>query len=132
LDLKARKPVGPRKVLLNGGVDFSKQPIWIEGPHIYKRNGWYYLMCAEGGTGPHHSQVILRARSVWGRYQPAAHNPILTQRDLDPQRPDPLTNAGHADLVQGTDGSWWATFLATRTYADGQYNTGRETFLLPV
>lgn len=132
LDLKARQPVGPRKILVNGGVDFSKKPIWIEGPHIYKLNGWYYLMCAEGGTGPNHSQVILRSRSVWGPYEPGPHNPILTQRDLDPHRPDPITNAGHADLVQGPDGSWWATFLATRTYDDGQYNTGRETFLLPV
>ena len=43
---------GPRKVLVDGGVEPSKNPIWIEGPHIYKRAGWYYLSCAEGGTGP--------------------------------------------------------------------------------
>jgi xylan 1,4-beta-xylosidase len=50
IDLSAHKLVGPRKVLLNGGVDFAKKPIWIEGPHLYRRAGWYYLMCAEGGT----------------------------------------------------------------------------------
>src|SRR5690606_6404920 len=94
--------------------------------------GWYYLVCAEGGTGPNHSQVVLRSRDVWGPYVPFAGNPILTQRDLPPDRPAPITNAGHADLVQGPDGSWWATFLATRTYEDIHYNTGRETFLLPV
>jgi xylan 1,4-beta-xylosidase len=131
-DANGRKLVGPRKVLINGGADFSKKPIWIEGPHIYRRDGWYYLMCAEGGTGPQHSEVILRAHSVWGPFAPYAGNPILTQRDLPADRANPITNAGHADLVEGPDGSWWALFLATRTYGPHHYNTGRETFLLPV
>src|SRR6185437_8900674 len=51
IDLTAHKLFGPRKVLVNGGVDFAKKPIWIEGPHLYRHAGWYYLMCAEGGTG---------------------------------------------------------------------------------
>lgn len=123
---------GPRKVLVNGGIDLRQKPIWIEGPHIYKRDGWYYLNCAEGGTGPQHSQVILRSRSPWGPFAPSTTNPILTQRGLPEDRKDPITNAGHADLVEAPDGSWWAVFLSSRTYADGQYNTGRETFLLPV
>jgi beta-glucosidase len=123
---------GPRKVLLDGGVEPGKQPVWIEGPHIYKRAGWYYLSCAEGGTGPQHSQVVLRARSPWGPFEPYAGNPILTQRDLPPDRSQPITNAGHADLVEAPDGTWWATFLATRTYEGVHYNTGRGTFLLPV
>ena len=131
-DLKRQKLVGPRKVLIDGGVDPSTQPIWIEGPHLYLVNGVYYLMCAEGGTGPNHSQVILRGRSPWGPFQPYKNNPILTQRALPATRPDPITNAGHADLVQAPDGTWWATFLATRTYENKHYNTGRETFLLPV
>lgn len=131
-DLAQRKPVGPRKVLIDGGVDPSKNPIWIEGPHIYQREGWYYLVCAEGGTGPDHSQVVLRSRTVWGPYAPYAGNPILTQRDLDPARANPITNAGHADLVEGLDGSWWAIFLASRNYGGVHYNTGRETYLLPV
>ena len=126
------KLIGPRKVLVNGGVDLAKQPIWIEGPHLYQRNGWYYLMCAEGGRGPQHSEVVLRARSPWGPFVPYAGNPILTQRDLAADRANPVTNAGHADLVEAPDGSWWAVFLASRTYAGTRYNTGRETFLLPV
>ena len=129
---KGGKLIGPRKVLINGGVDLAKKPIWIEGPHLYRRDGWYYLMCAEGGTGPQHSEVILRGRSPWGPFEPYAGNPILTQRDLPADRPNPITNAGHADLVEGPDGSWWAIFLATRTYGPHHYNTGRETFLLPV
>lgn len=131
-DLKTNTPFGPRRVLIDGGVDPSTQPIWIEGPHIYRVDGWYYLVCAEGGTGPQHSQVVLRSREVWGPYMPYENNPILTQRDLDPARPHPITNAGHADLVQMDDGSWWATFLSSRTYGEVHYNTGRETFLLPV
>jgi xylan 1,4-beta-xylosidase len=131
-DLKRMKLVGPRRVLVNGGVDISKKPIWIEGPHIFKRGDWYYLMCAEGGTGPNHSEVILRAKSVWGPYAPYENNPILTQRDLPKDRANPITNAGHADLVEAPDGTWWATFLASRLYDGGNYNTGRETFLLPV
>ncbi len=131
-DLATDKLVGPRKVIVNGGVDISKKPIWIEGPHLYRVGEWYYLSCAEGGTGPGHSQVVLRARSPWGPYEAYAGNPILTQRDLPADRPNPITNAGHADLVQMQDESWWAVFLASRPYAGDRYNTGRETFLLPV
>ncbi|WP_253256659.1 glycoside hydrolase family 43 protein [Stenotrophomonas sp. VV52] len=132
IDLAALKPIGPRKVLIDGGVEPAKNPIWIEGPHLYKREGWYYLSDAEGGTGPQHSQVVLRSRDVWGPYVPYADNPILTQRDLPADRPLPITNAGHADLVEGPDGSWWAVFLASRNYQQRHYNTGRETYLLPV
>jgi len=132
IDLAAFTPVGPRKVLIDGGVEPAKNPIWIEGPHLYKRDGWYYLSDAEGGTGPQHSQVVLRSREVWGPYLPYPGNPILTQRDLRDDRPLPITNAGHADLVEGPDGTWWAVFLASRNYATRHYNTGRETYLLPV
>lgn len=123
---------GPRKLIVDGGTDLARRPIWIEGPHLYKRDDWYYLTCAEGGTGVNHSQVIFRSRSPWGPYESYEHNPILTQRDLPADRADPIINAGHADLVEAPDGSWWAVFLASRAYAGGHYNTGRETFLLPV
>jgi len=132
IDLAAFTPVGPRRVLIDGGVEPAKNPIWIEGPHLYKRDGWYYLSDAEGGTGPQHSQVVLRSREVWGPYLPYPGNPILTQRDLRDDRSLPITNAGHADLVEGPDGTWWAVFLASRNYATRHYNTGRETYLLPV
>jgi len=131
-DLANRKLVGPRKVIVNGGVDIATKPIWIEGPHLYRVKGWYYLSCAEGGTGPGHSQVVLRSKSPWGPFEPYAHNPILTQRDLPPDRANPVTNAGHADFVEMKDGGWWAVFLASRPYQGDRYNTGRETFLLPV
>jgi len=75
---------------------------------------------------------VFRSDSVLGPWEPYEHNPILTQRHLDPDRPDPITSAGHADFVQLDDGTWWTTFLATRPYEGNHYNTGRETFLLPV
>ena len=131
-DLANLRTIGPRHPLVDAGVDPSTNPIWIEGPHILKVNGWYYLICAEGGTATGHSQVVLRSRAVTGPYQAYAGNPILTQRDLPPDRPNPVTSAGHAQLVQTPDGAWWATFLAVRPYQGDYYNTGRETFLLPV
>ncbi|MBN7818584.1 glycoside hydrolase family 43 protein [Bowmanella yangjiangensis] len=120
------------RIIVNGGVDLSKQPIWIEAPHLYKINDWYYLLCAEGGTADEHSEVVFRTRSLDQAFEPYEGNPILTQRDLDPSRPDPITTAGHADIVQTPDGEWWAIFLATRAYDQRFYNTGREAFLLPV
>lgn len=131
-DVAAKKLIGPRSVLVNGGVDLSKKPVWIEGPHIYRREGLYYLCAAEGGTGDNHSQVILRSKSVTGPYEPWEKNPILTQRDLDGTVPQAVTTTGHADLVIGPDGNWWSVFLGCRPFAGKFYATGRETFLLPV
>lgn len=131
-DLETLETLGPRTVLVDGGVDFSQQPIWIEGPHIYRVANRYYLMAAEGGTALGHSQVVLVSDSPTGPYTPFEGNPVLTQRDLPPDRDHPVTSAGHADLVETPDGEWWATFLAVRPYGDDLYNTGRETFLMPV
>ena len=120
------------RVIVDGGVDLGKRPIWIEAPHLYRIGEWYYLSCAEGGTGDQHSQVIFRTRSLEQPFQPWERNPILTQRDLDPARAHPVTSAGHADLVQTPAGDWWAVFLGVRPYDGTFHNTGRETFLLPV
>ncbi|MDQ0638366.1 xylan 1,4-beta-xylosidase [Pedobacter sp. W3I1] len=126
------KVSGEEHLLVNGGVDISKKPVWIEGPHIFKRGDWYYICAAEGGTSVNHSQVILRSRSAEGPYVPYEKNPILTQRNLDPNRPNPVTSTGHAELVEGPDGKTYAIFLAVRPYEGNFYNTGRETFIAPV
>lgn len=131
-DVMAEQPVGDRKIIINGGVDLAKQPVWIEGPHLFKRGDWYYLSCAEGGTSENHSQVIFRSRHPDGSFTPLTTHPTLTQRDLDPHRPFPVTCTGHADLTIGPDGDWWAVFLGCTPYLGGHYNTGRQTFLLPV
>lgn len=132
LDLATLKVLGSEKILVNGGVDISKKPVWIEAPHIYKRNGYYYLMAAEGGTSVNHSEVILRSNDVRGPYVPYEKNPILTQRHLDPKRKNPISSVGHADLVDGPDGNTYAVFLGVRPYEGDFYNTGRETFIAPV
>lgn len=131
-DTKTLLPFGPRTLLVDGGVHPEEKPIWAEGPHIFRREGYYYLMTAEGGTAENHSQVVYRSRTVTGPYAPDPNNPILTQRGLDPARRDPITSAGHADFVTTPSGEWWASFLATRPYKGDFYNIGRETFLLPV
>jgi len=130
-DPKTKRLIGPRTVLVNGGTDIATHPRWIEGPHLLRHDGMYYLIAAEGGTQDQHSEVAFRSARIEGPYVPAPR-PILTQRDLDPKRPDPITSAGHADFVTTPNGDWWASFLATRPYTDGLYNTGRETFLAPV
>ncbi len=123
---------GSDKIIVDGGVDITQKPIWIEAPHIYKRKGRYYLMCAEGGTGGWHSEVIFVSDSPRGPYKPAKNNPILSQRYLNPKRANPVEWAGHADLVEGPDGNMYGVFLAVRPNEKGRVNTGRETFILPV
>lgn len=132
VDLAAGRVAGESTLLVDGGVDMAAKPVWIEGPHVFKKDGWYVLVCAEGGTGDQHSEVVFRSRSLRGPYVPWEGNPILTQRTLDAARPDPVTSTGHVDLVETPEGAWWAVFLGARPYEGGLYNTGRETFLLPV
>ncbi len=131
-DLDQKKSVGEKTVLVDGGTDISKRPIWCEGPHLYKINNTYYLMCAQGGTGTAHTEVIFRSDSLRGPYVPWDKNPILTQMGLPDDRPNPVTCTGHADLVQTQNGQWYAVFLGCQPYDRGFYNTGRQTFMLPV
>lgn len=131
-DVNNLRVIGSEKLIVNGGVDISKKPVWIEGPHIYKRNGFYYLIAAEGGTAVNHSEVVLRSRNAAGPYIPYEKNPILTQRHLNPDRQNPVTSTGHADIVEGPDGKDYAVFIAVRPYEGNYYNTGRETFIAPV
>lgn len=124
--------VGEAKIVVNGGVDLSKKPVWIEGPHLMKRGDWYYLYAAEGGTSVNHTEVVFRGKSAWGPFVPYEKNPILSQRELPQDRKDPITSAGHAQFVDGPDGKTYAIFLAVRPYEANHYNTGRETFIVPV
>ncbi|MBZ4191983.1 glycoside hydrolase family 43 protein [Niabella beijingensis] len=123
---------GTDKILVDGGVDISQKPIWIEGPHLYKKKGRYYLMCAEGGTGDWHSEVVFMSDNPKGPFIPAPGNPILTQRYFPKDRKAKTDWAGHADLVEGKDGKYYGVFLGIRPNAKDRVNTGRETFILPV
>lgn len=102
---------------------------WPEGPHLFRREGMYYLTIAEGGTEYGHMQTIARANSQWGPFEPCPRNPILTHRSLASQ----FHALGHADFFQDTRGGWWLVCLGIRPngypYA---HHLGRETFLCPV
>jgi len=131
-DVAKMKAIGEEKIIINGGTDMAKKPVWIEGPHVFKKDGWYYLICAEGGTGYNHSEVVFRSKTMDGPFISYEKNPILTQRHLSRDRKDPITTTGHADFVETPDGKWYAVFLGCRPYEGDYYNIGRETFMTPV
>ena len=102
-----------------------------EAPHIYKKDGWYYLLISEGGTEMGHKVTIARSKNIDGPYSTNPSNPILTHIDQQAQS-NPIQGTGHADLVQAPDGSWWMVFLAFRQQSGAHHLLGRETFLAPV
>lgn len=100
-----------------------------EGPHLYKVNGRYYLMIAEGGTEFGHMVTIARSDNPWGPWEACPHNPILSHRSYF----SPIQATGHADLVEARDGSWWAICLGIRPQPFSKlHHLGRETFLASV
>jgi len=101
-----------------------------EAPHIYKINGWYYLMIAEGGTEYGHMETISRSKNIWGPYESNPDNPILTHRGFSGQNLQ-IQGTGHADMIEAHDGSWWLVFLAFRKAGGDFHQLGRETFLTP-
>ena len=102
-----------------------------EGPHIYKKDGYYYLLLAEGGTEHGHHVNILRSKNLFGPYQPNPDNPILSHFNMKMQNSQ-IQGLGHADLVQAPDSSWWMICLGYRTSGYLQHVMGRETMLAPV
>lgn len=102
-----------------------------EAPHIYKKDGWYYLLIAEGGTELGHSVTIARSRDINGPYTPNPANPILCHFNRESQY-NPIQGTGHADFVQAPDGSWWLVCLAFRQQNGAHHLLGRETYLAPV
>lgn len=128
VDLKTGKVIGPEH-LVWGGIG-GRFP---EAPHIYKKDGFYYLLLGEGGTEYMHSATIGRSKNLLGPYESCPLNPILTHANRIGQG-NPIQGVGHADLVQAKDGSWWMVFLGFRvTQVYSYYHIlGRETFLAPV
>ncbi len=102
-----------------------------EGPHLYKKDGYYYMMIAEGGTEYGHKETIARSRNIFGPYESNPANPILTHINSSGAL-SPIQGTGHADLVSAPDGSWWMVCLAFRPQSYNHHLLGRETFLAPV
>jgi xylan 1,4-beta-xylosidase len=121
----SRRLVGERRVIFEGtAIGLT------EAPHLYKRDGWYYLITAEGGTGWGHAVTMARSRSLTGPYELHPDSYILTARD----RPDAaLQRAGHADLVETPDGRTYMVYLCGRPIPNrGRCVLGRETAIQPM
>nr|WP_315220565.1 glycoside hydrolase family 43 protein [uncultured Duganella sp.] len=101
-----------------------------EAPHLYKRDGYYYLLTAEGGTGWNHGVTMARARDLHGPYELHPDQTILSSR----HRPDAqLQRSGHADLVETPDGQTYMVYLCGRPLRNrGTCTLGRETAIQPV
>lgn len=102
-----------------------------EGPHIYKKDGWYYLLISEGGTEVAHSVTIARSKYIDGPYIGNPSNPILTHACQEAET-NPIQGTGHADFIEAPDGSWWMVCLAYRIMPGFHHTLGRETFLAPI
>lgn len=139
-DAAGRRMVGPVRDI------YRAEGIFLEGPHIFKRDGWYYLFSADTGTGEAHGQTIQRARDIWGPYemyrpadacrQEGEAYSILTSRHHEDIL---LQKAGHCDLVETPEGEWYAVHLCGRASEERnpedaerfagarRYMLGRET-----
>ncbi len=126
LDIENWCLVGDYKMVWNGAM---RKAEWPEGPHLYKKDGYYYIMHAEGGTGPAHAICVARSKELWGPYENNLMNPVFTHRHLG--KAYPIRYVGHADLIEDTEGNWYAVMLASRP-CEGHTNMGRETFLAKV
>lgn len=95
---------------------------------MFRRDGWYYLMLAEGGTGVGHMETIMRSKNLWGPFEPSPLGPVVTNRELPRE---PIRRTGHADLVAGPDGNLYLVALGVRE-VENRNLLGRETMLTPV
>lgn len=125
-DVKEFKLVGERVEAWNGAM---RGVHWPEGPHIYKIGEYYYIIHAEGGTGPEHAISVARSKNVFGPYENNFCNPIFTHRHLGVKYP--VKYVGHGDLFQAANGDWYMVMLAVRP-VNGYTTMGRETFLARV
>lgn len=120
----------------SGELIGEKRRIWggsggnnPEGPHIYKKNNWYYLFISEGGTELCHMITVARSRIIQGPYESCPRNPVLTNRS----HALPIRAVGHADITCDQNGNWWAVCLGIRTISyPFRHNLGRETMLVPM
>ncbi|KAI1763394.1 glycoside hydrolase family 43 protein [Hypoxylon sp. FL1150] len=116
--------VGEWEVLWNGTGGTAP-----EGPHIFQKDGWYYLLIAEGGTGLDHMVTMARSKNIHGPYEGNPANPVLTNANTS----NYFQTVGHADLFQDSTGNWWGAALSTRSDPEYlNYPMGRETVMVPV
>lgn len=125
IDIETGEKLSPSRCIWQGsGGRF------LESPHLYKINGRYYLMAAEGGTEYGHMVTVARSDTVWGEFVSCPDNPILTNRNKAPYI---IQGAGHGDLIQDAHGDWHILCLGFRQLGEwsAYHNLGREVFLVP-
>lgn len=119
-DPKAGKLVGPVRNVFRGSAHGL-----VEGPHVYKKNGWYYLTTAEGGTSYGHAVTMARSRHIAGPYEMHPLTHPITSKD-DPEAP--LQRAGHGQIVETQEGLVYHTHLCSRPLPGTRRSPlGRET-----
>ncbi len=123
INKEATKQIGEAKLLYYG--DNKRAP---EGPHLLKKDGYYYLFEAEGGTGPGHRITVSRSKELMGRYEPCPYNPIMRQMDEGAI----IQRCGHGKPVQTQNGQWYIVYLCGRKIGEGYSILGRETALDPI
>ncbi|KAJ4197027.1 hypothetical protein NW767_009270 [Fusarium falciforme] len=119
IDLDTGKKLSEEKLLWEG---ITK--VYPEGPHMYKKDGWYYLLIAEGGCFADHHTIMARSRDIWGPYEPNPANPVLGKTDQEGY----IQYTGHGDLFQHPSGQWYFVCLGARKN-NGRFIMGRESFL---
>ncbi len=125
IDLATGDMLGDRRMIFEGtSLGFT------EGPHLYKRDGWYHLLVAEGGTERNHAVVMARSRSLFGPYEIHPDGPVLTAAG----KPGvPLQRTGHGDLVETPTGETWMIYLCGRPLpVSDRCVLGRETAIQPM
>jgi alpha-N-arabinofuranosidase len=128
-EFKLKGPIGLLKSKPYYEKDIIGNPVAFEAPHIYKKDGVYYLLIAHGGTGAGHAVSIWKSDSPLGPWEMNPQNPILTHRRAEPSG---ISSTGHADIFETQDGDWYSVFLAVRSTDRNRNVMGRETFLTPV
>ncbi|WP_445737867.1 family 43 glycosylhydrolase [Mariniflexile sp.] len=106
-DLAHKKFIGEGKIIYIGSIS--------EGPHLLKKDTYYHLITAEGGTRFDHYMNSSRAKNIWGPFEQSPYNPIITSRDKPKQL---LQKAGHGNLIETQTGEWYVSHLAARTLPD--------------
>ena len=119
IDLSTGKKLSEEKTVWKGTGG-----IYPEGPHIYKKDGFYYLLISEGGTFKDHMITVARSKNIWGPYAENEKNPILTAAGTD----NYVHCTGHCDMFQDKDDQWWGVCLGMRM-RDARFHMGRESFL---
>lgn len=139
LDLSRMELVGEKYDIIDGSDYYMKGTIdggiesgvdFFEAPHIYKKDGAYYLVAGHGGTFQNHAVSIWKSDHVLGPYESNPENPILTHRDLPATHE--ITSVGHADFVETQNGEWWMVYLGRRPYGGEYHILGREVFMSPM